>query len=235
MHLRTVEQTASTNEDMLADARAGAHEGYWLRAISQTAGRGRMGRHWESPPGNLFASTLVRLQPDDPSPATLTLVAVVALHETASAYAPGVRLTIKWPNDLMASGAKLAGILLERAENAVVVGIGVNLAHHPEGLDRPVSSLAALTGHPPDAGEFCHDLADAFSRWLGRWRNEGLGAVARAWEAAAHAPGTALIANLADGESLTGLYDGLDQNGALKLRLADGATRVIHAGDVFEV
>jgi BirA family biotin operon repressor/biotin-[acetyl-CoA-carboxylase] ligase len=233
--LRTVEQTASTNEDMLADARSGALEGCWLRAITQTAGRGRMGRAWESPPGNLFASTLVRLQLHDPSPATLTLVAVVALHEVANIYASGIRFTIKWPNDLMASGAKLAGILLERADNAIVVGIGVNLAHHPEGLDRPVSSLAALTGHAPDAGEFCHDLAGAFARWLGRWRNEGLGCVTRAWEAAAHSPGTALTANVSGGESLTGLYVGLDIDGALKLRLADGSVRVIHAGDVFQV
>ena len=194
-----------------------------------------MGRAWESPPGNLFASTLVRLQPHDPSPATLTLVAVVALHEVASTYASGVRFTIKWPNDLMASGAKLAGILLEREGNAIVVGIGVNLAHHPKGLDRPVASLAALIGHAPDAEAFCHDLAAGFARWLGRWRNEGLASVARAWEAAAHASGTALTANLSDGESLTGLYVGLDIDGALKLRLADGSVRVIHAGDVFEV
>lgn len=235
MPIRTVEQTASTNEDMLADARDGAPEGAWLRAISQTAGRGRMGRRWDSPAGNLLASTLVRLQPNDPSPATLALVAVVALHDVAIAYAPGVPFMIKWPNDLMADGAKIAGILLERADNAVVVGIGVNLAWHPEGLERPVSSFASLTGHAPDPGEFCTDLAEAFARWLGRWRNEGIGAVTRAWEEHAHAPGTALIANLADGESLSGLFGGLDIDGALKLRLADGTTRVIHAGDVFAV
>lgn len=220
---------------MLADARAGAPEGSWLRAVTQTAGRGRMGRRWDSPAGNLLASTLVRLQPHDPSPATLALVAIVALHDVANAYAPGVPFAIKWPNDLMANGAKIAGILLERAENAVVVGLGVNLAWHPEGLERPVSSFASLTGHAPDPGEFCHDLAEAFSRWLGRWRNEGLGAITRAWETSAHAPGTALIANLADGESLSGLFSGLDTDGALKLRLADGTTRAIHAGDVFAV
>jgi BirA family biotin operon repressor/biotin-[acetyl-CoA-carboxylase] ligase len=92
---------------------------------------------WVSPPGNLYISTLVRVCPDDPPAPTLALVAAVALHD---ALGPG--LTIKWPNDIMAGEAKLAGILLERAGDAVVVGFGANLAHHPKGLDRPVTPCA---------------------------------------------------------------------------------------------
>ena len=200
----------------------------WLRAERQTGGRGRQGREWHSPAGNLHASTLVRLAPGDPPAPALALVASVALHEVLSAYAPGHIITIKWPNDLLVDGAKLSGILLERADDAVVIGIGVNLAAHPEDIGRPVNSLAEITGSVPDPGLFLEHLADAFARWLGRWRNEGLAPVRARWLAAAHPIGTALSTSEGDG-----LFDGLDDSGALRLRLADGRTRVIHAGDVF--
>ncbi len=202
--------------------------GLWLRAERQTGGKGRHGREWHSPAGNLCATTLVRLQPADPLAATLALVAGVSLHETAGAFAPGVRFTIKWPNDLLHEGAKLAGILLERAGDAVAIGIGVNLARSPEKLERPVTSLADAVGSAPDPGAFLEALADSFARWLRRWRSEGLAPVRSAWLSAAHAIGTAL--STASGE---GLFDGLDETGALRLRLADGTARVIHAGDVF--
>jgi BirA family biotin operon repressor/biotin-[acetyl-CoA-carboxylase] ligase len=156
------------------------------------------------------------------------MVAAVALHEVVSSYAPDQEIRIKWPNDLLCGGAKLSGILLERAEDAVVVGIGVNLAHHPEALDRPSTSLAVLTGSAPDAATFLEILTESFARWLLRWRGEGLAPVRGAWLAAAHPIGTAL--NTSVGE---GLFEGLDDTGALRLRLADGSARVIHAGDVF--
>ena len=181
-----------------------------------------------SPPGNLHASTLVRLLPGDPPAPSLALVAAVALHEVVSAYAADGAVRIKWPNDLVAGGAKLAGILLERTGDAVVIGFGVNLAHHPEGLDRPVASLASLTGGAPDAAAFLEALADSFARWLGRWRSEGIAPIRERWLAAAHPLGTALTTP--EGE---GLFDGLDEDGALRLRLADRTSRVIHAGDVF--
>jgi BirA family biotin operon repressor/biotin-[acetyl-CoA-carboxylase] ligase len=200
----------------------------WLRAERQTGGRGRQGREWHSPAGNLYASTLVRLAAGDPGAPTLALVASVALHEVISAYAPGHRITIKWPNDLLVDGAKLSGILLERADDAVVIGIGVNLAARPEVADRPVSTLADIIGTALDPGLFLEHLADAFARWLGRWRNEGIGPVRTKWLAAAHPIGTALSTSQGNG-----LFDGLDETGALRLRLADGRTRVIHAGDVF--
>src|SRR3954469_24646435 len=172
--IRTVAETGSTNDDLAALARAGAPEGTWLRAESQTGGRGRQGRGWDSPAGNLHASTLVRLAPGDPPAPTLALVAAVALHEVAAAFAPGAELIVKWPNDLLAGGAKLAGILLEREGDAVVIGFGANLAAAPAGLDRPTTSLAALAGAAPDPATFLDVLAGAFARWLGRWRSEGL-------------------------------------------------------------
>lgn len=150
----------------------------------------------------------------------------MALHEVASLHAAGLQL--KWPNDLLADGAKLAGILLEREGEAVVAGFGVNLAAHPDLPDRATASLAGLTGAAPDPGGFLEALAEAFARWLGRWRRDGVGPVRRRWLEAAHPVGTALAT--AEGE---GLFDGLDEEGALRLRLADGTMRIVHAGDVF--
>jgi BirA family biotin operon repressor/biotin-[acetyl-CoA-carboxylase] ligase len=155
-------------------------------------------------------------------------VAAVALHEAVKAFAPDASILIKWPNDLTAGGAKLAGILLEREGEAVIAGFGVNLAHHPHDLPRPATSLAALAGAAPEPAAFLDALADAFARWLARWRGEGIAPIRAAWLAAAHPIGSAL--STGEGE---GLFEGLDETGALRLRLADGTTRIIHAGDVF--
>ncbi|SMF75670.1 biotin--[acetyl-CoA-carboxylase] ligase [Allosphingosinicella indica] len=225
--IRVVVETASTNDDVLADARDGAPEGLWLRADRQTAGRGRQGRAWQSPPGNLYASTLVRLQAGDPAAATLALVAAVALQDVTARLAPAAVIRIKWPNDLLADGAKLAGILLEREGDAVVIGFGVNLAHHPDDIDRCAINLAVL-GASCTPGMAVELLAECFARWLARWRNEGLAPIRTAWLAAAHPIGTAL--STAEGD---GLFDGLEADGALRLCLADGSVRVMHAGDVF--
>ncbi|HYI64664.1 MAG TPA: biotin--[acetyl-CoA-carboxylase] ligase [Allosphingosinicella sp.] len=224
--IRTVPETGSTNDDVAALAREGALEGTWLRAERQTGGKGRQGRAWISPPGNLHASTLVRVQPEDPPAPTLALVAAVALHEIVAIYAPAAR--IKWPNDLVFDNSKLAGILLERQGDAVILGFGVNLAHHPDGLGRPATSIAALAGIAPDPAPFLEILARNFSRWMAYWRQEGLAGVRAAWLIAAHPLGTPL--STPEGE---GLFDGLDETGALRLKLPGGALRVIHAGDVF--
>ncbi|WP_443025502.1 biotin--[acetyl-CoA-carboxylase] ligase [Sphingomonas sp. PB4P5] len=254
---------------MLDLARSGAAEGLWLRAERQVSGRGRQGRTWVAPPGNLSASTLVRLRGTDPQAATLALVAAVALEEavgiylcsfpgegrgpvgkvdattrlaqpnSASLLGPGLRrgsagggVALKWPNDLLIDGAKVSGILLERAGDAVVIGIGVNLAAHPDDLERPTTSLAAH-GITPDPAEFLETLAEGFARWLARWRGEGLAPVRTRWLERAHPIGTALTARLPDGDAIDGLFQGLDSDGALILRLADGTQRVIHAADIF--
>lgn len=219
---------------MLALARSGVAEGLWLRAERQTGGRGRQGRTWTSPPGNFYGSTLVRLRPGDPPAATLALVAAVALEEVVRAYlaSRSATLRIKWPNDLLLGGAKLSGILLERADDAVVIGIGVNLAHYPTGLDRLATSLAAHGG-APDPDDFAQTLAEGFARWLEQWRANGIASVRARWLERAHPPGTALTVRLPDAIALDGLFAGLDADGALLLRLADGTVRVIHAGDVF--
>ena len=230
---RTLAETVSTNDDLAALARDGAPEGLWLRAETQTGGRGRQGREWHSPPGNLYASTLVRLREGDPPAPTLALAAAVALHETACAYAGEAEIRIKWPNDLLAGGAKLSGILLERLEDAVIAGFGVNLAGYPDVLDRPATSLAELIGSAPDPARFLGDLAAAFAHWLGVWREQGIAPIRAAWLAAAFPPGTPLSTGTASGAWVEGLFDGLDESGALRLRLADGSSHIVHAGDVF--
>lgn len=222
--IRTVHETGSTNDDLAVLARDGAPEGLWLRAERQTGGKGRQGRSWQSPPGNLYASTFVRVDPKHPPPPSLALVAAVALHEAVSRFTPRAR--IKWPNDIVINRAKLAGILLERQGDAVVIGFGVNLAHHPEDLDRPAASLGARVA--PDV--LLRRLAACFEAWLERWREEGLAPVRQAWLAAAHPLGTPLASG-----GTEGVFDGLDDTGALRLRLADGSVRVVHAGDVFMI
>lgn len=216
---------------MLGLARAGAAEGAWLRAERQTAGRGRLGRAWASPPGNLYATTLVRLRAADPPGPSLALVAGVALAEVAAAFARAAQLQLKWPNDLVAAGGKLAGILMERHGEAVAIGFGVNLAHHPELPDRPATSLAALGSGAPEPQAFCLELAEACARWLARWRGEGLEPVRRAWLARAHPLG-APIAFTGLAGRVEGLFDGLEPDGALRLRRSDGALEVVRAGDV---
>jgi BirA family biotin operon repressor/biotin-[acetyl-CoA-carboxylase] ligase len=230
--IRTVAETGSTNADMLVLARDGEREGLWLRADRQTAGRGRQGRAWSSPAGNFSGSTLVRLRTGDPAAASLALVAGVALDETVAVFHRRGDVALKWPNDLLLDGAKLAGILLERAGDAVVVGIGVNLAHHPDLAERRTTSLIEH-GSPACVEPFAEALASAFERWVARWRTEGLAVVRARWLERAHRTGTALSVHLPDGASVDGLFDGLGDDGALCLRLASGERRVIHAGDVF--
>ncbi|HEX8307336.1 MAG TPA: biotin--[acetyl-CoA-carboxylase] ligase [Allosphingosinicella sp.] len=233
IEIRIVAETGSTNDDLASLARDGAPEGLWLRAGRQSGGRGRQGRGWHSPPGNLYASTIVRLRPGDPPAPTLALVAAVALHDVASRFTvAGIAIEIKWPNDLLVAGAKLSGILLERIGDAIVIGFGVNLGDHPDEVDRPAINMGMLGG-APDPSRFLEALASSFERWLGRWRAEGLEPIRLSWLASAHPIGTALSTHMPSGARIDGLFDGLDDSGALCLRLPDGTRQVIHAGDVF--
>lgn len=217
---------------MLALAATGVEEGLWLRAVRQTQGRGRLARMWESPDGNLHASCLVRPQPGDPAPASLALVAALAVWRAVDALLPG-KARIKWPNDLLIGPAKLAGILLERTGDAIVVGIGVNVMAHPDLPDRPATSLWAQGVVDSEAAALCADIASKFNALLNEWRTLGLPAILPSWTAAAHPPGTPLRASLPDKTRVDGRFHRLDSTGALILDLDNGTTRAIHAADIF--
>ena len=232
--IRAVAETGSTNADLAAQLRAGERvaEGDWLVADRQTAGRGRQGREWFDGRGNFMGSTLVRPGPGDPPAQSLAFVAALAVYETVLPLLADPRaLALKWPNDLLLGEAKLAGILLEREADAVVVGIGVNLAAAPTLPDRPAATLAAL-GPAPDRDTFAATIAAAFDRELERWRTHGIEPLLRRWQQVGHPVGTPLTVHEPDGTRVTGAYAGLAPDGSLRLRLEDGSVRPIHAGDV---
>jgi BirA family transcriptional regulator, biotin operon repressor / biotin---[acetyl-CoA-carboxylase] ligase len=226
--------TGSTNADLIERAKAGAQEGTWLRSDVQQSGRGRLGRDWDSASGNVFASTILRLQTKDPAASGLALVAGVAVHRALSKLSPFEYIRLKWPNDILSlAGEKLCGMLLERHDDAVIIGIGVNLTSHPLALNRPVTSLVELGISPPSPQEFTEILAVDLQQLVTIWRNYGLAPILQDWQSRAHAVGTNLFNIMSDGEKISGKYDGLGADGALMLRLADGSVRAIHAGDVF--
>jgi BirA family transcriptional regulator, biotin operon repressor / biotin---[acetyl-CoA-carboxylase] ligase len=158
----------------------------------------------------------------------------VALEEGVAALVNPAKLQLKWPNDLLLGRAKVSGILLERVDDAVVIGVGVNLAHHPALTDRPTTSLAEH-GAAITPSDFAEKLAGLFAAWLFLWRRDGLAPIIARWSERAHRAGTKLVANLPDGEVVTGAFVRLATDGALVLDLADGSERVIHAADVFPV
>jgi BirA family biotin operon repressor/biotin-[acetyl-CoA-carboxylase] ligase len=207
-------------------------EGDWLVALEQSAGRGRQGRSWTTRQGNFFGSTLVELRPCDPPAPSLSLAAGLALIEAVDVAVPGLPpaqgpLMLKWPNDLLLGGDKLAGVLLERSGDRIVAGFGVNLASAPHLPDRKAASLkVAMT---PQG--FAPLLAASFARLLGLWRSSEPGAIARAWMMRAHPPGALLTVHIGPDERLSGRFDGLEPDGALRLRVGDGV-EIVRAGDV---
>jgi len=158
------------------------------------------------------------------------LAAGLALIEAVETVVPNTALSLKWPNDLMLGDAKLAGILLERSGDRVVAGFGVNLAGAPSISGRKTTSLASLASLDP--GSFAPLIAGSFARILGAWRSAEPAAFAQAWLARAHPVGTALEVHTGPGERISGTFDGIEPDGAMRLRLADGRIELVRAGDV---
>jgi BirA family biotin operon repressor/biotin-[acetyl-CoA-carboxylase] ligase len=177
-----------------------------------------------------MGSTLVHVSLQDPPAASLSFVAALAVYETVLARLGNPQeLQLKWPNDVLLRGGKFCGLLLEREGTSVVVGIGVNLASAPA-VER-ANSLSEI-GPAPDRDAFAAELAARFDLELGRWRQYGLEPILNRWIAAAHPVGSTLTVHEPSGAQLLGAFAGLERDGALRLRLADGSLRVIHAGDV---
>jgi BirA family biotin operon repressor/biotin-[acetyl-CoA-carboxylase] ligase len=205
-----------------------AVEGDWLITLDQTQGRGRQGRSWLSAPGNFYGSTLVALRDGDPPAQSLSLTAGLALAEAIDVAMPAQALMLKWPNDVMLLGRKLAGILLERSGDRVAVGFGVNLAEAPELKERAAASLDGKVS--PQA--FAPLLAASFARLLDLWRNSDPGLIAHAWLTRAHPPGTRLTVHSGRDETFAGRFDGIERDGALRLRRDEGTLDIVRAGDI---
>jgi BirA family transcriptional regulator, biotin operon repressor / biotin---[acetyl-CoA-carboxylase] ligase len=231
------QRLGSTNDEAKSLAGAGAAEGVLVWALEQSQGRGRQGRAWASPPGNLYASIVLRPAATLPAAAQLGFAAALALREACLDFAPDAAIALKWPNDVLLAGRKLAGILLElqMASNGridwLVVGIGVNLVTYPLATDYPATALSA--GGVEVAPEaMLGAIARRFLAWYRLWREEGDFAPLReAWLRYAHGIGAELRVRQPDGQ-LSGRFAGLDIDGALMLDTKNGRCR-IQAGEVF--
>jgi BirA family biotin operon repressor/biotin-[acetyl-CoA-carboxylase] ligase len=230
IHLDTV---GSTNAEAL---RLGGDR-LWVTAGEQTAGRGRRGRDWSSPPGNLYASLLLAEPASPAKAAQLSFVAAVALSDAVAVVAPrsAESLGLKWPNDLLVGGAKAAGILIEAVHGehfSAVVGCGVNVAHHPEGLPYAGTHLAARDPSATSDALF-EALSNAFAERLEQWQGgRGFAATRSAWLQRAAGLGKPIQVKLAD-RTLEGQFEALTEDGVLLLRDAADVLRPISAGDVF--
>lgn len=229
----------STNEEARRRIAAGEAGPLWIAARSQSAGRGRQGRIWASPPGNLFATHLFAFQGTPAEAARLSFAASVAVADVFAVLAPGAEVTLKWPNDVLINGRKASGLLLENfgpaADGALrlAIGIGLNLAWHPPPAEAnwPPTSVVAETGETPDFDRTLALLTGRMDHWLGRARDEGFAAIRTAWlERCAHL-GEPVTVRLPKA-TRTGRFRELDADGALVLE-GPGGTERIAAGDVY--
>jgi BirA family transcriptional regulator, biotin operon repressor / biotin---[acetyl-CoA-carboxylase] ligase len=232
------EEIDSTNAEARRRAEAGETGPMWITALRQTAGRGRRGRGWETGEGRNLAATYLFVTDKKPAEAAqISFVAALAAADLAAAFVPATIVSLKWPNDLMLAGRKSAGILVESGAIGerlwVAVGMGVNLAEAPEIPERPTTTFAAhMRAGPPAPLAALEVLAEALERWRAIWERSGFPAIAGAWTERAHGLGEACVARL-PGETISGVAEGLDSDGALRLRTPDGQVRRITAGDVF--
>jgi BirA family biotin operon repressor/biotin-[acetyl-CoA-carboxylase] ligase len=250
--LRGYDSVGSTNTEAVAAASAGDPGGIWFAALEQTAGRGRRGRQWVNPRGNLAATLLIVPDVNASVSATLGFVAGVALRSALSELLPeaflkvgidgadsldgSARIALKWPNDVLADGAKLAGILLEASKlpdgrHGIAIGIGVNVVAAPQGLPYPATSLAEL-GIQRSASDLFLALADAWVDALALWNDgRGVPAVLEKWRQGAAGIGST-VAVSQNGDVLRGIFETVDETGRLIVRAEDDRRIAIAAGDV---
>jgi BirA family biotin operon repressor/biotin-[acetyl-CoA-carboxylase] ligase len=230
----------STNEEAKRLARAGTQEGTLVWALEQTAGRGRRGRPWSSPPGNLYASLVLRPCCLLDQAAQLGFVAALAIGDTLASICEERRdwVSYKWPNDVLLGGRKISGILLESelgsegdAPLFVVVGIGLNLISSPRDTKFPATSIAEEGFGTVSPGAALEEFARHFEAWEERWREEGFASVRAVWREHAAALGEQIRVRL-DAASLQGWFLDIDQHGTLLLECA-GQVRRISAGEIF--
>lgn len=230
----------STNSEAMRRIAAGERGPLWISAKRQTGGKGRSGRAWVSEAGNLYASRILALDCPPAIGYQLSLVTGVAVVDAIRAEAGSVPLSglrLKWPNDVFLDGGKLSGMLIESTTDMVsgnlivVIGIGINIAAPPDDLDRPVASLERA-GIDTDRGKLLSELSRTLGYWLAIWnRGSGFESVRDAWLERAGPIGEKMSIN-ADRGSVSGLFAGIDRDGALLLTLDHGETRRFTHGDV---
>ncbi len=230
------ETIGSTNTEAMALARAGERGPLWIVAARQTAGRGRRGNIWISETGNLYVSLLLVDVAPPQRAGGLSFVAALAVHDAISEIAPSLaaRLAVKWPNDLLLDGAKVAGILIEAEGAAAIVGIGVNCAHHPADTSFPATNLAA-GGAAIAAQHLFQRLSKTTLARLQQWdRGNAFPSIRADWLARATGLGQDIRVRLPTQE-IAGRFHALDETGRLLLRLPDGSLRPIAAGEIFAI
>jgi BirA family biotin operon repressor/biotin-[acetyl-CoA-carboxylase] ligase len=235
--IETYAELPSTNAEARRRGEAGEGGPVWIMAQRQTAGRGRRGRAWESGSGDLAATLLMTTHLPPAEAAQASFVAALAAADLADACLGAGAARLKWPNDVLVFGAKAVGVLLEAGARPqggmwLAVGVGANLASHPPGLESPATSFAEHMTPPPAPRAALEILAVAFETWRALWAAEGFTPIARAWTKRAHGLGGACEARLPN-RTVRGVAEGLDPDGALRLRLDGGAIERITAGDVF--
>jgi BirA family biotin operon repressor/biotin-[acetyl-CoA-carboxylase] ligase len=236
--IETYDTLDSTNAEARRRAEAGDAGPVWINALAQTAGRGRRGRSWSSEDGDLAASLLMTVERPAVEAAQVSFLAALAAADLIDTCLGAGAARLKWPNDVLIHGRKAVGILVESGARPdrrlwLAVGVGVNLARDPIDVERPATSLAEhMASPPPQPGAALGILAAAFERWREVWEAEGFAPIAAAWTQRAHGLGEACEARLGS-RTLAGVAEGLEPDGALRLRLDGGAVERITAGDVF--
>lgn len=229
-HVQHHDSIGSTSDEAKRLAAEGAPHGTAVHADAQMTGRGRFGKTWHSPPGNLYLSVVLRVDIPPARGGELSFVAALAVADAVDALLPKhTRATLKWPNDVLVDGGKIAGILVEQSDGARIVGIGVNILEAPRNAPYKTTTIAAAGGLATVDGARDILLERLESRVDG-WIEEGFWPVRLAWLARAHPIGTTLRAN-AGGRVETGTFGGLDEDGALLLDTEEGRKRIV-AGEI---
>jgi BirA family biotin operon repressor/biotin-[acetyl-CoA-carboxylase] ligase len=232
------ETVGSTNDEATRLARSSAKEGTLVWALEQTSGRGRRGRAWSSPRGNLYASLVLRPACRLEHAAQLGFVAALAVGDALAALVPGLREhALKWPNDVLVGGRKIAGVLLESeiGENGslafLIVGVGINLVSAPTDAEFPATSILGEGHRPPEPAATLAAFARHFDAWARCWREEGFAPVRSVWRTRARGLGEPIRVRL-ETTTLHGCFADIDHQGVLLLDTPDGRRRV-SVGDVF--
>ncbi len=238
--IRFFEEIDSTSLEAKRQFNAGLHAPTWFLAHHQTGGYGRQGRAWQQQPGNFAASLLLPISSEDSANklALSSFACALAIAETAQAFhVPATDLTLKWPNDVLLQGRKLSGLLLELMQQqdtrALVIGIGVNIAYAPDVPEYATACLAqSLSSHPtPTPEQFLETLDERLQPLLASLAQNGFANIRSAWLDRAANLGGAITVKLPS-ETLTGIFEGIDESGALILR-RDTAIHHITSGDIF--